>query len=130
MSKTLRKYYENVDLTPGQGKGSAVISIGIGTLALLGAFCFVWPELLTTPDFRGFYDEFTLRVALQISIAISFGFGLYCALKHQSLGYGLTGMLLATCAALVGSGQIEAPRIDTRNLYVGLDYFILTLGSL
>ncbi|SFL95064.1 sterol desaturase family protein [Marinobacter zhejiangensis] len=127
MSKTLRTHYENVDLTPGQGKGSAALSIGIGFLSLLGAFCFLWPELFTTPEFRGFYDSQALTLILQASIAISFGFGFYSIMRHQSMGFGLTGMLLATGAALVGSGQIEAPGIDTRNLYVGLDYFILTL---
>ncbi len=127
MSRTLRKHYENVDLQPGQGKGSAALSIAIGLLSLLGAFCFLWPELFTTPDFRSFYDSQVLKTMLQASIAIGFGFGFYSIMKHPSMGFGLTGMLLATAAALLGSGQIEAPDIDTRNLYVGLDYFILTL---
>ncbi|OZG74718.1 sterol desaturase [Hahella sp. CCB-MM4] len=127
MSKVLRDKYEDLELTPGQGKISAAMSIGIGILSLFGAFCFLLPELFTTPDFRGFYNADVLRVALQISIAIGFGFGLYSMMKHRTMKYGLTGMLLATIAALVGSGRIEAPDIDTRNLYVGLDYFILTL---
>ena len=55
MSEFLRESYEEVDLTPGQGKITATISIGLGFLALLGSFCFLYPELFTTPEFRAFY---------------------------------------------------------------------------
>ncbi|WP_020409261.1 sterol desaturase family protein [Hahella ganghwensis] len=127
MSKVLRDKYEDMALTPGQGKISAAMSIGIGILSLFGAFCFLLPDLFTTPDFRGFYNAEVLRITLQISIAIGFGFGLYAMMKNQSMKYGLTGMILAILAALIGSGRVEAPEIDTRSLYVGLDYFILTL---
>ncbi len=127
MSRTLRTKYENVDLTPGLGKVSATFSIGLGLLSLFGAFCFLMPSLFTTPEFRGFYNGTLLRVLLQGGIAVGFGCGLYSMMKHRSMGYGLAGMGLATLAALVASGKVEAPNIDTRNLYVGLDYFILTL---
>lgn len=127
MSKALRDKYEEVDLTPGQGKGSATLSIFLGTLSLMGALCFLMPDLFTTPEFRGFYNAAWLKALLQLSIALGFGFGLYSMMRHQSAGYGMTGMALAVAAALVGSGHIEAPDIDSRNLYVGLDYFVLTL---
>lgn len=127
MSQRLRSRYENVDLTPGQGKTSAALSVGLGLLSVLASVCFIWPELFTTPDFRGFYNLDVLRVSLQISIAIGFACGLISMLRHESIRYGVFGMLLATTAALIGSGKIEAPDINTRGLYVGLDYFILTL---
>lgn len=127
MSRRLREKYEDVDLTPGQGKGSATVSIFFGAMALLGALCFLMPELLTMPEFRAAYNPEVLRYALQVSIAISAGFGLYAMARHESPGYGLTGMVLALTAALLASGRIEAPDIDSRGLYVGLDYFVLTL---
>lgn len=40
MTKRLRDKYEEVDLTPGQGKGSAVISLFFVSMAFLGALCF------------------------------------------------------------------------------------------
>ena len=43
MSEFLRERYEEVDLTPGQGKITATISIGLGFLALLGSFCLLFP---------------------------------------------------------------------------------------
>ncbi|WP_115720382.1 sterol desaturase family protein [Gallaecimonas mangrovi] len=127
MSKLLRDKYEDVDLTPGQGKGSAALSLFFSSLSLLAALCFWVPALFTTPEFRGFYNPALLKPLLQLAIAIGFGFGLYAMLRHPSPGYGLTGMLLAILAALIGSGHIEAPNIASRNLYVGLDYFVLTL---
>ena len=37
MSEFLRERYEEVDLTPGQGKITATVSIGLGVLALMGS---------------------------------------------------------------------------------------------
>ncbi|ROQ19195.1 sterol desaturase family protein [Gallaecimonas pentaromativorans] len=127
MSKALRDKYEDVDLSPGQGKGSAALALFLGSLSLLGALCFWMPAVFTTPEFRGFYNTGILKPLLQLCIVLGFGCGLFSMMRHQSAGYGLTGMVLAVAAALVGSGHIEAPNIDGRNLYVGLDYFVLTL---
>lgn len=127
MSKKLRETYENVDLTPGRGHMSATLSIALGVASLFGAFCFLLPDLFTTPEFRGLYNAEVLRLVLHVVIALAFGFGYYSSLKHARIRYGMTGMTLAVLAAVVGSGRLEAPDIDTRGLYVGLDYFVLTL---
>ena len=127
MSEFIREKYEEVELQPGQGKISATISIGIGFLSLLGAFCFLFPELFTTPEARAFYNADVLRIGLHISILISVGFGLVSMWRHENSYYGLTGMAIACLAAVLGSGRIEAPTLETRSFYLGFDYFILTL---
>ena len=123
----IRQRYENLDLSPGHGRISAAITVALGILSVMGAFCFLLPEVFTTPEFRALYDRETLKVVLYVAIAVTFAAGWYSTMRNPHVRYGVTGMLLAVTAALVGSGRIVAPDIDTRGLYVGLDYFILTL---
>ena len=129
MNNTLRDRYENVDLTPGKGKISATVSLGLGMLAIMAALCFLFPSVLTTPELRPVYAEHadTLRWILFAAIAAGFGFGFYSTLKHEQPGYGLTGIMLACVAALLGSGVIDVPDVGGRSVYAGFDYFVLTL---
>ncbi len=127
MSDYLRERFEDVDLTPGQGRISATISIGLGLLAVLAGFCFLYPELFTTPEFRGFYNATVLRGVLFAGIAVAFVAGFISVFRHADRRYGLAGMVLACMAALLGSGRLDVPPLDGRSLYAGFDYFILTL---
>ncbi|MBF5055570.1 hypothetical protein Y5W_00864 [Alcanivorax sp. 521-1] len=127
MSDYLRERFEDVDLTPGQGRISATISIGLGLLAVLAGFCFLYPELFTTPEFRGFYNATLLRGVLFAGIAVAFVAGFISVFRHSDRRYGLAGMVLACMAALLGSGRLDVPPLDGRSLYAGFDYFILTL---
>lgn len=129
MNDTLRDKYEDVDLTPGKGKISATVSLGLGMLALMAALCFLFPALLTTPELRPLYAVHaeTLRWVLFAAIAVAFGCGFYSTFKHEHPGYGVTGMALACIAALLGSGVLDAPDVAGRSLYAGFDYFVLTL---
>tara|TARA_R110001606_G_scaffold84694_1_gene192427 strand:+ start:9791 stop:10912 length:1122 start_codon:yes stop_codon:yes gene_type:complete len=127
MTDYLRQRFEEVDLTPGQGKISATVSIGLALLSLLGSFCFLYPELFTTPEFRAFYNATVLRGVLFAGIAVAFVAGFISVFRHPDRRYGLAGMVLACMAALLGSGRLEVSPIEGRSLYAGLDYFILTL---
>lgn len=127
MTDFLRERYEEVDLTPGQGKITATISIGLGFLSLLGGACFLYPSLFTTPEFRPFYNADVLQVALFLGVWISFVCGFFSVFRHEEARYGVLGMVLACTGALLGSGRLDVPAVDGRSLYAGLDYFILTL---
>ncbi|EKF75594.1 hypothetical protein A11A3_01947 [Alcanivorax hongdengensis A-11-3] len=127
MTDYLRERFEEVDLTPGQGKITATVSIGLGLLAVLASFCFLYPGLFTTPEFRGFYDAGILRGVLFAGIGVGFVCGFVSVFRHADRRYGLAGMVLACMAALIGSGRLEVSPVDGRSLYAGLDYFVLTL---
>jgi len=127
MSQFLRDHYENVDLRPGRGRLSATLAVGLGMLSALAGLCFLFPEVFTTPEFRGFYNAAVLRNILFVAIAVAFFAGFISTLRHENRRYGLLGMLLACVAALLGSGQLEVASVAGRSLYAGIDYFILTL---
>ncbi|MFP1684062.1 sterol desaturase family protein [Alloalcanivorax sp. C16-1] len=127
MSRYLRERFEDVDLSPGQGRISATLAVALGSLALLTSFCFLFPQWFTTPEFRGFYNAGLLRGILFAGIGIAFLAGLVSVWRHPDARYGLAGMVLACMAALLGSGRLNVPAVEGRSLYAGLDYFVLTL---
>lgn len=84
MSGYIREKYEEVELEPGEGKISASLSIGVGFLSLLGGFCFLFPELFTTPEARPFYDAEVLRILLHLGVVVSVVFGLISIWRHEN----------------------------------------------
>lgn len=126
MTELLRQKLENRELTRGAGKLSAFLSISLGILGILAALCFLFPNLLTTPEFRPFYSASLLRHILFFCITLGFISGVISILRNLSRRWGLWGMLLNALAALLASGQIE-PVYESRSVYAGLDYFVLTL---
>ncbi len=126
MTELLRRNFENRELTRGAGMVSAFLSISLGMLGILSALCFLFPDLLTTPEFRPLYSASLLRQILIFGIALGFVSGVISALRNWNRRWGLFGMLLNALAALLASGQIE-PVYHGRSMYAGLDYFVLTL---
>ena len=94
MTELLRKYFENRELTRGAGKVSAFLSISLGILAILAALCFLFPNLLTTPEFRPLYNAPLLRQILIFGIALGFISGVISTLRNLNRRWGLFGMLL------------------------------------
>jgi sterol desaturase/sphingolipid hydroxylase (fatty acid hydroxylase superfamily) len=127
MTEFLRKNLEEVDLTPGQGRVSGTLSVALGLLGVMGALCFLFPDLLTSPDFQPLYNTRFLRNLLYAGIAIGFGCGFYSVMRGQSRGLGLSGLALTVLAAVLGSMETERTLPAERSLYAGLDYFVLTL---
>jgi hypothetical protein len=125
MTELLRRNLEDHELTSGTGKLSAFISIA-GILAILTALCFLFPNMLTTPEFRPLYNAHLLRQLLILGILIGFISGVISTLRNFNRRWGLFGMLFNALAALLASGQIE-PVYHGRSMYAGLDYFVLTL---
>jgi sterol desaturase/sphingolipid hydroxylase (fatty acid hydroxylase superfamily) len=127
MTEFLRKNLEEVDLTPGRGRLSAAISISLGVLGIMGALCFLFPDVLTSPDFQPLYNTVLLRTILFSGIGIGFVFGFYSVMKEQSRWLGLAGLALTVLAAVLGSMETERAMPAQRSVYAGLDYFVLTL---
>jgi sterol desaturase/sphingolipid hydroxylase (fatty acid hydroxylase superfamily) len=127
MTEYLRKNLEDVALPPGQGRISGGLSVALGLLGSLGALCFLFPDVLTTPQFRPLYNAGILHHVLYGAILLSFGFGFYSVMRGNNRRLGLTGLALATLASVLGSMQPEHSTALHRSLYAGLDYFVLTL---
>ncbi len=128
MSDLLRKKFENIELNKGQGKVSAFLSVSLSLLAIFAALCFLFPNVLTTPELRPFYAKFydLFYYSLLTGIFISASFGAYSAILKQNK-YGFYGLCFSIIAGVLGCGLIKAPTIPSLPFYAGFDYFVITL---
>lgn len=110
----------------GSGWISGVLSIVLGTLGMGGVFCFLYPEILTTPEVRNAIPLPYLRALLHLVLVSAFVLGASsCVLRRNKL-LGLTGLSLATVAVLLGGSAIPGRSVQQQN-YLGLDWFLLNL---
>lgn len=128
MTDQLRQKFENLELNAGQGKVSAFLSMTLGLLGVFAALCFLFPNILTTPELRPFYSKYynIFYYSLLSGIVISALFGTYSATIKQNR-YGFYGLCFAILAAILGCGLIQAPTLPDLPFYAGFDYFVITL---
>lgn len=114
-------------LRVGEGRISGYLSIALGTLSLLAALCFMFPDLLTTPSLRAGYDLHLMRTLLAGGMVFSAGFGALTFALNRQKRLGALGIVLTGVAIYLGGSSVQVgPRYDVQG-YIGLDWFILDL---
>ena len=124
MSQLLK---ENQRMRIGEGRISGALAILFGSISLGGVLCFLFPELLTTPEFRAQYDVDTLRDVLAGCIFVSLGFTLRSLVANPSKRAGLTAGGLTLLALALGGAGIEAREVADSPVFLSLDYLLLSL---
>jgi lathosterol oxidase len=110
----------------GSGWISGVLATVLGAMGLGGVFCFLWPEILTTPEIRNAIPLAYLRALLHFVLVSAYVLGLASLLLRRSKVLGGAGILLATVAVLLGGSTIPGRRVE-QSVYLGLDWFLLNL---
>ncbi len=112
----------------GSGWWSGVLSTLFGLLAFGAVLCLHFPQILSTPELRTHYPMALLRMAIQIIIVAAILFGVVNAMLRKKKILGLTGMLLALAATLLGGASVP---INGATLHggasIGLDWFLLDM---
>ena len=111
----------------GEGRISGATSIVFGSISLGGVLCFLYPEYLTTPEFRVQYDVEALRRLLSACMFIAFGFALRSLIANPSKRAGLIGGGLTLLALALGGAGVELAEIPDAPIYISLDYLLLSL---
>jgi sterol desaturase/sphingolipid hydroxylase (fatty acid hydroxylase superfamily) len=111
------------------GKRAGAASGLLGILCVLAEFCFLFPELLVTPDALPFYRAHLgfFRGLLLAAILATFALGALSVLLLRSKTHGLLGMGLAAVALLLGGAQAQPLGLGGASVAAGLDYFVLEL---
>ena len=86
---------------PGDGKVSGYISIFLGILTFLGVFCFKYPELLTTPDFRAVYTGESMRLVLISCIIASLFFAVLSFYLSKNRKLSLIGIVFSVLTIVI-----------------------------
>lgn len=111
----------------GQGQISGYISIFLSILALLGIFCFRYPEQLTTPEFREVYTEEVVEMMMTVGIIMSFFFAVLSLILSKRIKWALIGTSIAAIAIALGAFTVQGRSVEKTNWHFGLDWMILDL---
>lgn len=111
----------------GEGKISGYVSIFLATLSFCAVFCFKFPELLTTPEFREVYTGEMMEVLLASVIVASFFFAVLSFLLSNKKKYALIGLIIIVTTVLLGGFKVEASVVGDSKWHLGLDWLLLDL---
>ena len=114
-------------LTIGEGQISGYVATFLATLALLGIFCFWYPEQLTTPEFREVYTKESMQALMAIVVISSFFFSLLSIILSRKIKWALPGVLIAGVAILLGAFTVEGRSVEKTSWHFGLDWMLLDL---
>jgi sterol desaturase/sphingolipid hydroxylase (fatty acid hydroxylase superfamily) len=112
------------------GKRAGLSAGLLGTLCVLGEFCFLLPDLLVTRDALPVYAKHIglLRSLLQLTIFSAIAVGALGVALWRPNRRALLGIALGVIALLMGGAEAESVEIGAlRGVSVGLDYFVLEL---
>lgn len=114
-------------LKVGEGKISGYISIFLATLSFLAVFCFMFPEWLTSPEFRNVYNGESMRILLISTIIASFFFAVLSFLLSKKKSYAIWGLLISTASIILGGFSVQGRAVDKTSWHLGMDWLLLDL---
>ena len=130
MSETLEQKVHNIfgDEAPtgfGTGWWSGILSAFFGILAFGAVVCLHFPQFLTSPDLRPYYSLDAIRLLIQTLIGGAIVFGALSSVLRRRKVLGLTGMLFALAATLLGGASVPINQTLHNGPAIGLDWFLL-----
>ncbi len=111
----------------GEGKISGSLSIFLGILAFFGVFCFKFPELLTSPEFREIYTTASMQILLSSVIIASLFFAVLSFILSKKKTWGMYGLLICTATIFMGGFTVQGSKVGETSWYLGLDWLLLDL---
>src|SRR6476660_4412186 len=111
----------------GTGWWSGVLSAFFGVLAFGAVVCLHFPQLLSSPELRPHYSMAVIRMLIQAVIGAAILLGLLSASLRRKKVLGLTGMLFALAATLLGGASVPINETLRDGPAIGLDWFLLDM---
>lgn len=114
----------------GEGFISGYLSILFGLVSLGAVICFLFPEYLTTPEFRNHYPLEAIRKLLLACIIGSYLFSVLSFVLSSQPKLALTGALFSTVAVLMGGTGVEVAEVNQSIGSLSLDWLLLDIVAL
>ncbi|MDZ4665791.1 MAG: sterol desaturase family protein [Bacteroidota bacterium] len=114
-------------LNIGEGKISGFISIFLASLSFLAVFCFKYPKLLTSPEFRNIYTGESMKMLLIGVTVASFLFAVLSFILSHKKSYALIAILIIVGIIFIGGFSVEPSSVEKSKWYLGLDWLLLDL---
>jgi sterol desaturase/sphingolipid hydroxylase (fatty acid hydroxylase superfamily) len=107
--------------------GSAVISLSLSILSLLGIIAFYFPQFLTTPELRHVYSVGMIRIILFAALMISSGISVVNIWLNRNRYIHLLAFVIIIICWVLGGPNVPIDDFPDGTPYIGLDWFILDL---
>ncbi len=117
----------NKRLVIGEGFISGYISIFLGVLSALAVFCFHFPEVFTTPEFREVYTGELMKAILMGVIIASFFFAVLSFLLSKKKQLAVIGILFSALSIALGGFDVQPRSVDKTLWHLGLDWLLIDL---
>ena len=114
----------------GEGIISGYLSIFFSLLSLGAVICFLFPEYLTTAEFRINYPINIFRWMIFGGLVFSFLFAFLSLLLSKRAKFAFIGMALSVTAIILGGSNIEVGSFDQGAFSISLDWLILDIVAL
>jgi lathosterol oxidase len=112
----------------GEGKISGYVSIFLASLTFLAVFCFKYPRVFTSPEFREIYTGEQMKLLLIGTIIASFIFAIFSFILSHKKSYALIGMIIIIGTVFIGGLRVDPNQVvGESKWYLGLDWFLLDL---
>jgi lathosterol oxidase len=111
----------------GEGKISGFISVFLASLTFLAVFCFKYPRILTSPEFRNVYTGESMKVLLICVIIASLLFAVLSFMLSRKRSYALIAILIVVGTIFIGGLKVEPSIVTPNKWYLGLDWLLLDL---
>lgn len=111
----------------GEGKISGFVSIFLGALSFLAVFCFKYPKIFTSPEFRDIYTGEQMKLVLIGTIVASLLFAVLSFILSKKKSYALIGIILIVLTVFIGGLSVEPSVVGPSKWYFGLDWLLLDL---
>lgn len=114
-------------LVIGEGKISGFVSIFLASLSFLAVFCFKYPKVLTSPEFRNVYTGESMKLLLVGVIIASFLFAALSFILSRKKSYALIAIIIILGTVFIGGLSVEPSSVEKSKWYLGLDWLLLDL---
>ncbi len=114
----------------GEGLISGYLSIFFSLLSLGAVICFLFPEYLTTAEFRINYPIGIFRWMIFGGLVFSFLFAFLSLLLSKRAKFAFIGMSVSVIAIVLGGSNIELESFDQGAFSISLDWLILEILAL
>ena len=114
-------------LIVGEGKISGYLSIFLSLISFGAVICFLFPEYLTTEEFRTKYPIEVIRWMLFSTLVGSFLFAFLSLLLSKKAKHAFAGMTISTVAILLGGSGIEVKEFEQSIFSISLDWMLLEI---
>lgn len=111
----------------GEGKISGYVSIFLAILSFLAVFCFKYPKIFTSPQFREVYTGEQMKTLLVGTIIASFFFAVLSFILSKKKSLALIGILIVVATIFIGGFKVQPSIVGESKWYLGLDWLLLDL---